>query len=82
MRVVIQRVKQASVAVDGLVKIDRAHNDKAYRTVRWVVDPGGSCGADCADNALAGEVTAGERFPTGDRFPPAHPGCRCRIEVA
>ncbi len=72
----------ASVAVDGLVKIDRAHNDKATRTVRWVVDPGGSCGADCADNALAGEVTAGEKFPTGDRFPPAHPGCRCRIEVA
>ena len=72
----------ASVAVDGLVKIDIAHNDKANRTVRWVVDPGGSCGADCADNALAGEVTAGEKFPTGDRFPPAHPGCRCRIEVA
>ncbi len=72
----------ASVAVDGLVKIEKAHNGKATRTVRWVVDPGGSCGADCADNALAGEVTAGEKFPTGDRFPPVHPGCRCRIEVA
>ena len=72
----------ASVAVEGLVKIDRAHNGKANRTVRWVVDPGGACGADCADNALAGEVAAGEEFPTGDRFPPAHPGCRCRIEVA
>ena len=71
----------ASVAVEGLVKIDRANNE-ANRTVRWVVDPGGSCGADCADNALAGEVAAGEKFPTGDRFPPAHPGCRCRIEVA
>jgi len=71
----------ASVAVEGLVKIDRANNDKANRTVRWVVDPGGSCGADCADNALAGEVAAGEKFPTGDRYPPAHPGCRCRIEV-
>ncbi len=71
----------ASVAVEGLVKIDRANNDKANRTVRWVLDPGGSCGADCADNALAGEVAAGEKFPTGDRYPPAHPGCRCRIEV-
>ncbi|MCQ3807595.1 MAG: hypothetical protein OXB92_14520 [Acidimicrobiaceae bacterium] len=72
----------ASVAVDGLVKINRAHADKVDPTVRWVVDPGGSCGADCADNALAGEVAAGEKFPTGDRFPPAHPGCRCRLEVA
>ena len=72
----------ASVAVDGLVKIDKAHKDKANQTVRWVVNSGGGCGADCADNALAGEVTAGEKFPTGDRFPPAHPMCTCRLEVA
>lgn len=82
----------ASVAVEGLVTLDRAHNDSAHNgpvhngkaggAVRWVVSPGGTCGADCADNALAGEVAAGEKFPTGDRFPPAHPGCRCRIEVA
>ena len=72
----------ASVAVDGLVKIDKAHKDKANQTVRWVVNSSGGCGADCADNALAGEVTAGEKFPTGDRFPPAHPLCTCRLEVA
>ncbi|MDE0065580.1 MAG: DivIVA domain-containing protein [Acidimicrobiaceae bacterium] len=72
----------ASVAVDGLVKIDQAHKDKANLTVRWVVDSDGSCGADCADNALAGEVVAGEKFPTGDQFPPAHPMCTCRLEVA
>ena len=71
----------ASVAVDGLVKIDNAHQDKANRTVRWVVDADGSCGADCADNALAGEVVAGDKFPTGDRFPPAHPMCTCQLEV-
>ena len=71
----------ASVAVDGLVKIDKAHQDKANRTVRWVVNADGSCGADCADNALAGEVVAGDKFPTGDRFPPAHPMCTCQLEV-
>ena len=71
----------ASVAVDGLVKIDNAHQDKANRTVRWVVNADGSCGADCADNALAGEVVAGDKFPTGDRFPPAHPMCTCQLEV-
>ena len=78
----------ASVAVDGLVKIDKAHSarkthkGKAKLTVRWVVNTDGSCGADCADNALAGEVVAGEKFPTGDQFPPAHPMCTCRLEVA
>ncbi len=72
----------ASVAVDGLVKIDRAHKDEADLTVRWVVGSDGSCGADCADNALAGEVVAGEKFPTGDQFPPAHPMCTCRLEMA
>ena len=71
----------ASFAVDGLVKIDKAHQDKANRTVRWVVNADGSCGADCADNALAGEVVAGDKFPTGDRFPPAHPMCTCQLEV-
>ena len=71
----------ASVAVDGLVKIDKVHQDKANRTVRWVVNADGSCGADCADNALAGEVVAGDKFPTGDRFPPAHPMCTCQLEV-
>ena len=71
----------ASVAVDGLVKIDKGHQDKTNRTVRWVVNADGSCGADCADNALAGEVVAGDKFPTGDRFPPAHPMCTCQLEV-
>lgn len=72
----------ALVAVDGLVKIDRAHQNGAKGTVRWVVSADGPCGADCADNALASDVAAGEEFPTGDRFPPAHRHCTCRLEVA
>ena len=45
-------------------------------TLVWVTGEGGPGCADCDDNALGGEVAAGEEFPTGHRHPPAHPGCR------
>ncbi len=45
--------------------------------LRWVVDPTAAC-PDAEDNAL--EPTAkGCPFPTGQAFPPAHPGCRCFV---
>ena len=44
--------------------------------VRWIVPEGGCCGADCYDNSLATDVSAGEPFPTGDVMAPARPGCR------
>lgn len=50
--------------------------------VRWVVDPEEGCTPDCADNALAGPLAAGEPFPTGHLRPPAHVGCRCLIVPA
>ena len=76
----------ASVTVDGLVQIAKARRAAANGLdaepkVRWVVDPNGACGAECADNALAGDVHAGNEFPTGDRYPPAHPRCTCRLTV-
>ena len=43
----------------------------------WVVDDGEGPCPDCDDNGLAGPTAAGEEFPTGQRHPPAHPGCRC-----
>jgi DivIVA domain-containing protein len=47
--------------------------------LRWVPDTVGSC-PDCDDNAL--EPTAkGQEFPTGQAFPPAHPGCRCLLAI-
>jgi DivIVA domain-containing protein len=47
--------------------------------LRWVPDSVGSC-PDCDDNAL--EPTAkGQEFPTGQQFPPAHPGCRCLLAI-
>ena len=47
--------------------------------VEWTADPERACCADCDDNTLAGCVRAGERFPTGNAFAPAHPGCRCLL---
>ena len=46
--------------------------------LRWVVTSSAGC-SDCADNALAGAVTASESFPTGHLHPPAHSGCRCLV---
>jgi DivIVA domain-containing protein len=47
--------------------------------LRWVPAEKDQC-PDADDNAL--EPTArGERFPTGQQFPPAHPGCRCLLAV-
>jgi DivIVA domain-containing protein len=47
--------------------------------LRWVVeDVDGPC-PDCDDNALAGELTKGDAFPTGQHHPPAHAGCRCLL---
>jgi len=47
--------------------------------VRWLADDAGGPCPDCDDNALAGGQGKGEEFPTGQRRPPAHPGCRCLL---
>ncbi len=47
--------------------------------LRWLVDQSCDACPDCDDNALAGEVTKGEAFPTGDGLAPAHPDCRCLV---
>jgi hypothetical protein len=45
--------------------------------LRWVPAEQGQC-PDADDNALE-PTRRGERFPTGQQFPPAHPGCRCLL---
>lgn len=50
--------------------------------VCWMVDPNGPACADAEDNSLAGFVTCGEPFPTGDEHPLGHPGCRCLLSPA
>ncbi|HET6954719.1 MAG TPA: DivIVA domain-containing protein [Acidimicrobiales bacterium] len=50
--------------------------------LRWLVDRTGEACPDADDNALAGAVTKGRPFPTGDRHAPAHPGCRCLVVPA
>jgi len=50
--------------------------------VCWMVDPSGPACPDAEDNALAGEVPAGQPFPTGHVCAPAHEGCRCMLALA
>jgi hypothetical protein len=50
-------------------------SDEAVLT--WCTPPGGCC-PDCTDNALE-PTRRGEPFPTGQHYPPAHPGCRCTV---
>jgi DivIVA domain-containing protein len=46
----------------------------------WVSAEDGHC-SDCDDNALEPTVK-GKQFPTGQPFPPAHPGCKCLLAPA
>ena len=48
---------------------------------RWVPSAGSRPCAECEDDALAGLIEAGAPFPTGHLAPPAHPGCRCDLEL-
>jgi cell division septum initiation protein DivIVA len=47
----------------------------------WRIDPSQGPCPDAQDNALAGAITKGETFPTGDQCPQAHQGCRCLLVV-
>lgn len=50
--------------------------------LRWIVDDDGVHCPDCDDNALAGPLRRGERYPTGQVHPPAHSGCRCLLTAS
>jgi len=47
--------------------------------VRWLTDAVRGCSPDCQDNSLAGPIPAGQTFPTGSAYPPAHQRCRCLV---
>jgi hypothetical protein len=47
--------------------------------LRWIVDDTDGPCPDCDDDVLAGNLPKGEAFPTGQLYPPAHPGCRCLL---
>lgn len=50
------------------------------KTVRWLaVDEPRCPEGRCRTNASEGAVSLGSDFPSGDRVPPAHPGCLCTI---
>ncbi|MEM8706323.1 MAG: hypothetical protein AAGE98_07695 [Actinomycetota bacterium] len=66
----------AVAAVLGAVVVSTAEGP-----VRWMIDPDGPCGPDCADNALAGSVEPGTTFPTGATHPPSDPTCTCWLII-
>ena len=47
--------------------------------VRWVVSDGAVASPDCDDNALAGDLAKGDKFPTGHANAPIHDNCRCFV---
>lgn len=47
--------------------------------VRWVVSDGAVASPDCDDNALAGDLAKGDKFPTGHVNAPIHDNCRCFV---
>ena len=47
--------------------------------VRWVVSDGATASPDCDDNALAGDIAKGDKFPTGHTNAPIHDNCRCFV---
>jgi len=49
-------------------------------TLRWIPAEVGRC-PDADDNALE-PTLKGQPFPTGQPYPPAHPGCRCLVVPA
>ena len=51
------------------------------RALAWAPEDDDAC-PECGDNALAGPVARGARYPTGHRHPPAHDGCRCVLRPA
>jgi DivIVA domain-containing protein len=69
--------------LDDIVRT--AHGAGAFAAVEpgtpviWRCDPAHQGCADCDDNALGGAVPAGQAFPTGHSFAPAHIGCRCLL---
>lgn len=51
--------------------------------VRWEVGQEARCPENrCRTNASEGPVAVGADFPSGDRVPPAHPGCTCVVVPA
>lgn len=48
----------------------------------WLASPAQEPCADCEDNALAGQQRKGDSWPTGQLYPPAHPGCQCALAPA
>lgn len=52
------------------------------KTVRWQHSNLDNVCDQCVANADAGEIAFGKAFPSGDKYPPVHPNCRCVVVAA
>jgi 8-oxo-dGTP pyrophosphatase MutT (NUDIX family) len=53
------------------------YRERAIAMVRWLTMEDGKVCPICDANAAAGAIPLGSLFPSGDPWPPAHPGERC-----
>lgn len=69
---------EMQTAVESAVYDELAAQD-VLPTVVWVTEPG-ACQL-CRDNEQMGVVPLGTSFADGSSYPPAHPNCRCHLEM-
>lgn len=55
---------------------------QGVQQVIWLTAGDASVCPVCEDNEAEGAVSITQGFPSGDLYPPAHPGCRCNIAAA
>jgi len=55
----------------------RAYQLAGVQWVKWQTRNDGLVCPRCLGNQKASPIRLGQRFPSGDRYPPAHPRCRC-----
>jgi len=62
----------------GAATLER-YQEMGLRFHEWLTVEGEGVCVACDENALAGPVSVGSEFPSGDLSEPAHPNCRCKM---
>lgn len=74
-RLVAETETTRAVSAAALQNYQRA----GLTAATWAIGPDQRVCPICEANAAQGPVPLGERFSSGDRFPPGHPRCRCAL---
>lgn len=68
-----------ATALEALAAGEESKIDVEMHQKQWVTDAD-PC-EDCEDNADEGWIDADDEFPSGDDEPPAHPNCKCALDI-